>query len=101
MRLIFYSFSLILVMSLAYLANLESVKTKATMYSAKLLRTEVDELKEELKFLNAEWALLNRPDRLSDLVKWHYRELKLMPISIKNFKSIKSVELSKPSNRKE
>lgn len=101
MRLIFYSFSLILVMSLAYLANLESVKTKATMYSAKLLRTEVDELKEELKFLNAEWALLNRPDRLTDLVKWHYRELKLMPISIKNFKSIKSVELSKPSNRKE
>ena len=101
MRLIFYSFSLILVMSLAYLANLESVKTKATMYSAKLLRTEVDELKEELKFLNAEWALLNRPDRLTDLVKWHYRDLKLMPISIKNFKSIKSVELSKPSNRKE
>tara|TARA_B100000768_G_scaffold166024_1_gene169026 strand:+ start:639 stop:944 length:306 start_codon:yes stop_codon:yes gene_type:complete len=101
MRLIFYSFSLILVMSLAYLANLESVKTKATMYSAKLLRTEVDELKEELKFLNAEWALLNRPDRLTDLVKWHYRELKLIPISIKNFKSIKSVELSKPSNRKE
>ncbi len=101
MRLIFYSVSLILVMSLAYLANLESVKTKATMYSAKLLRTEVDELKEELKFLNAEWALLNRPDRLTDLVKWHYRELKLMPISIKNFKSIKSVELSKPSNRKE
>lgn len=101
MRLIFYSFSLILVMSLAYLANLESVKTKATMYSAKLLRTEVDELKEELKFLNAEWALLNRPDRLTDLVKWHYRELKLMPISIKNFKSIKSLELSKPSNRKE
>ena len=101
MRLIFYSFSLILVMSLAYLANLESVKTKAIMYSAKLLRTEVDELKEELKFLNAEWALLNRPDRLTDLVKWHYRELKLMPISIKNFKSIKSVELSKPSNRKE
>jgi len=44
---------------------------------------------------------LNRPDRLTDLVKWHYRELKLMPISIKNFKSIKSVELSKPSNRKE
>ena len=101
MRLIFYSFSLILVMSLAYLANLESVKTKATMYSAKLLRTEVYELKEELKFLNAEWALLNRPDRLTDLVKWHYRELKLIPISIKNFKSIKSVELSKPSNRKE
>ena len=101
MRLIFYSLSLILVMSLAYLANLESVKTKATMYGAKLLRTEVDELKEELKFLNAEWALLNRPDRLTDLVKWHYRELKLIPISIKNFKSIKSVELSKPSNRKE
>ena len=101
MRLIFYSFSIILVMSLAYLAYLESVKTKATMHSANLLRTEVDELKEELNILNAEWALLNRPDRLTDLVKWHYRELKLMPISIKNFKSIKSVELSKPSNRKE
>ncbi len=101
MRLILYSFSLILVMSLAYLANLESVKTKATMHNANLLRTEVDELKEELNILNAEWALLNRPDRLTDLVKWHYRELKLMPISIKNFKSIKSVELSKPSNRKE
>ncbi|MBC8410779.1 MAG: hypothetical protein H8E12_18985 [Rhodobacteraceae bacterium] len=101
MRLIFYSFSLILVMSLAYLANLESVKTKATMHSANLLRTEVDELKEELNILNAEWALLNRPDRLTDLVKWLYRELKVMPISIKNFKSIKSVEFSKPSNRKE
>ena len=34
MRLIFYSFSLISVMFLAYLANLESVKTKATMHSA-------------------------------------------------------------------
>jgi len=100
MRLIIYSFSLISVMFLAYLANLESVKTKATMHSAELLRTEVGELKEELNVLNAEWAYLNRPDRLIDLVKWNYKELKLMPISAKNFKSIKSLEFSQSLAKK-
>jgi hypothetical protein len=71
------------------------------MHSAKLLRTEVGELKEELNVLNAEWAYLNRPDRLIDLVKWNYKELKLMPILAKNFKSIKSLEFSQSLEKKE
>ena len=94
MRVIIYSFSVISVMVLAYWANSESYKTKAVISSSKELKSEIGELKEKLYVLNAEWAYLNRPDRLADLVKWNYEELGLIPISAENFQSLSKIILS-------
>ena len=52
------------------------------------MQGELGELKEKLNVLNAEWAYLNRPDRLADLVKWNYEKLGLIPISADNFQSL-------------
>lgn len=88
MKLTIYSLSIISVMVLAYWANSESYKTKAVISFTKSLQGEIGDLKEKLNVLNAEWAYLNRPDRLADLVKWNYEKLGLIPISADNFQSL-------------
>ena len=88
MKLVIYGLSILSVMALAYWANFESYKTKATISSTKNLQGEIGELKEKLNVLNAEWAYLNRPDRLADLVKWNYNKMGLIPISADNFQSL-------------
>jgi hypothetical protein len=75
-------------MALAYWANFESYKTKAAISYAESIHSEIGELKERLNVLNAEWAYLNRPDRLADLIKWNYETLGLIPISADNFQSL-------------
>tara|TARA_Y100000746_G_scaffold201854_1_gene186993 strand:+ start:656 stop:961 length:306 start_codon:yes stop_codon:yes gene_type:complete len=90
MRFIIYGSSILSVMALAYWANSESYKTKEAINSTKNLQGEIGELKEKLNVLNAEWAYLNRPDRLADLVKWNYKKLGLIPISADNFQSLQT-----------
>ena len=95
MRIIIYSFSVISVMILAYWANSESYRTKAAISNSKELKSEIGELEEKLYVLNAEWAYLNRPERLADLVKWNYEKLGLIPISAENFQSLSNIMLSR------
>ena len=52
-------------------------------------------MEEKLYVLNAEWAYLNRPERLADLVKWNYEQLGLIPISAENFQSLSNIMLSR------
>ena len=82
-------------MILAYWANSESYRTKAAIISSKKLKSEIGELEENLYVLNAEWAYLNRPERLADLVKWNYEKLGLIPISAENFQSLSNIMLSR------
>ena len=95
MRIIIYSFSVISVMILAYWANSESYRTKAAISTSKELKSEIGKLEEKLYVLNAEWAYLNRPERLADLVKWNYKKLGLIPISAENFQSLSNIMLSR------
>ena len=45
----------------------------------------------EIKILNAEWAHLNRPDRLRKLAEYYFSELRLTPINPDDFISFSDI----------
>ena len=61
--------SALAVMALAFWAYRENYRTQAEIAAVKGLQSEIRQLKESLSVLNAEWAYLNRPDRLRELAE--------------------------------
>ncbi len=57
---------------------------------AKLSRA-IDREREAIAVLGAEWAYLNRPERLRALAETYYTELRLMPIDASNFGTVGQV----------
>ncbi len=57
---------------------------------AKLSRA-IDRERAALAVLGAEWAYLNRPERLRALAETYYTELRLMPIEATNFADVGQV----------
>ena len=77
MRSLLYILSALAVMGLAYWAYSENYKTQASLDRAHALQSEIGRMQEELTVLRAEWAYLNRPDRLRDLARMNYDKLEL------------------------
>ncbi|NDW52612.1 cell division protein FtsL [Aliiroseovarius sp. PrR006] len=77
MRSLLYILSALAVMGLAYWAYSENYKTQASLDHAQELQSEIGRMQEELAVLRAEWAYLNRPDRLRDLAQLNYDKLEL------------------------
>ena len=77
MRSFLYILSALGVMGLAYWAYSENYKTQAVLDRAQDLQSEIGRMQEELAVLRAEWAYLNRPDRLRDLAQLNYDRLEL------------------------
>jgi hypothetical protein len=46
--------------------------------------------------LNAEWAYLNRPERLSKLVNANFDELKLLELTSKHFAGLEQIPFRSP-----
>lgn len=57
----------LLVMTMAYWAYTENYTTQASIQRVEELHRLVAEEKEAISILNAEWAYLNRPERLANL----------------------------------
>ena len=62
----------------AYKINYES---RAASQRVNDLEKSILSLNKEVKILNAEWAHLNRPDRLRKLTEYYFSELRLTPIN--------------------
>jgi len=58
-----------MVMGLAYWAYNENYTTQASLKDVRSLHREIGAAHERLNVLEAEWAYLNRPDRLRDLAR--------------------------------
>lgn len=85
MRSVFYLLCSVFVIGLAYWAYTENYKTQASLKQVKELQQQVAQEKETIAVLNAEWAYLNRPDRLRDLVDLNFEDLKLIPLLPSHF----------------
>lgn len=85
MRSLFYLVCSAFVIGLAYWAYTENYKTQSALKEVKTLQQQIAQERETIAVLHAEWAYLNRPDRLRDLVDLNFADLKLIPLFPSHF----------------
>jgi hypothetical protein len=97
MRSFLHVLSALAVIGLAFWAYRENYRTQAALAEAERLQSGIAEARQRLRMLNAEWAYLNRPDRLMDLVEMNYDRLGLMPLQPHQFGRIDQVAYPAPA----
>lgn len=91
MRSIILTLSVIAIMGLGFWAYRENYRTQAELSDVRSLQTEIADLRESLSVLNAEWAYLNRPDRLRELADLNFERLGLLPLEPEQFGDVAQV----------
>ena len=96
MRAILFLAAILVVMGLAFWAYRENYRTQAAIDDMQGVQREIAALREELGILRAEWAYLNRPERLRDLVDLNFDRLQLVPLQSDQFIGIGHVDYPAP-----
>ncbi len=97
MRSVFYILSVLSVMALAIWAYRENHQTQQAMAETAQLRREIRSLREALGVQRAEWAYLNRADRLSELADLNFLRLQLLPMTGQQFGRIDEIAYPPPA----
>ena len=96
MRPILYALSFLAVMGLAFWAYRENYATQKSLRHVEELQAEISTLREALAVQRAEWAYLNRPDRLRELSTINFDRLGLFPLEPTQFGQIGMVSYPLP-----
>ncbi|MGY6411004.1 MAG: cell division protein FtsL [Alkalilacustris sp.] len=96
MRGIFYILTVLALIGLASWAYHETHRTQAAMAEMRQLQREIGSLREALSVQRAEWAWLNRPDRLRLLAEANFDRLRLMPMRPTQFGEIEQIAFPPP-----
>lgn len=96
MRSITYFAGILVVMGLAFWAYRENYATQAAIGEMAQVQRQIASLREELGVLRAEWAYLNRPERLRQLVDLNFDRLQLIPVETGQFISLDNIDYPKP-----
>ena len=91
MRSFFMILTAVAVIALAFWAYRENYETQGAQAEAQKVQREIAGARQRLRVLNAEWAYLNRPERLRDLAEINYDELQLLPLRPDQFGKIDQV----------
>ncbi len=96
MRGLFFVLTALAVMGLAFWAYQENYKTQAAIAEVRALHREIGAAHERLNILDAEWAYLNRPDRLADLADLNFERLGLLPLMPDAFGRVDQISYPEP-----
>lgn len=91
MRSLLYILSALAVIGLAFWAYQENYKTQAEIARTEALNHDIGKARARLSVLRAEWAYLNRPDRLLDLTEVNFERLGLLPLRPDQFGKVDQV----------
>lgn len=91
MRSFFFAMTAFLVIGLAFWAYHENYETQEALNEAETLQRDISQARQRLRVLNAEWAYLNRPDRLRDLAEINFDKLGLLHLQPSQFGKIDQV----------
>lgn len=81
------------VMGLGFWAYRENYATQASLKEVRELRAEIASAQARLDRLHAEWAYLNRPDRLRDLAELNFQRLEILPMRPEAFAGVEEVPM--------
>ncbi|MFP7571247.1 cell division protein FtsL [Marivita sp. S2033] len=96
MRSFLYIVTFLAVIAAAFWAYHENYKTQAALGEAQQVRGQIAEARARLAVLRAEWAYLNRPDRLRDLADVNFDRLGLMPLQPDQFGRVDQIAYPMP-----
>lgn len=91
MKTFLYALCAGLVLGVAYWAYKENYRTQASLRRVAELQREIAQEREAISVLNAEWAYLNRPERLRELVEMNFADLGLLSLMPEHFADVELV----------
>ena len=91
MKSLLYIASALAVIGLAFWAYSENYQTQASIAQVETLHRDIAAARARVGVLKAEWAYLNRPDRLRDLAELNFDRLGLLPLSPAQFGEIEQI----------
>lgn len=92
MKSVIYVLTTLCVIGLAFWAYRENYATQAVLNQTDRLHAETRNTHARLAILRAEWAYLNRPDRLRDLAELNFERLQLLPLHPDQFGQVDEVQ---------
>ena len=97
MRPVLYVLSFLALIALGFWAYRENYATQSALKEVESLQRQIVGLREALSVQRAEWAYLNRPDRLRDLATVNFDRLGLLPMEPSQFGSAAQVAYPRQS----
>ena len=91
LRSLIYTVTFAFLVGLAFWAYQENIKTKNVIAKTEQLQKDIGIARARLSILNAEWAYLNRPERLAELVDLNFDQLQLVPLRASNFSEVRDI----------
>jgi hypothetical protein len=93
MRGVLHVLTALVVMALGVWAYRENYRTQDALREVRSLHAEIGAAHARLRMLRAEWAYLNRPDRLRDLALINFDRLGLIPMRPEAFGRISQIPM--------
>jgi len=91
MKNLFLGCLVLMVMALAFWGYTENYTTKNTLDNISQLNEDIGLANSRLRVLRAEWAYLNRPERLLQLVNANFPDLKLLQLTSDHFARLEQI----------
>ncbi|MEM9394743.1 MAG: cell division protein FtsL [Pseudomonadota bacterium] len=91
MKTLVYTVAIGSVIGVAYWAYQENFRTQQAQDRVRDLQAQIADTREALSVQLAEWAYLNRPERLRELAEMNFDRLGLLPLTPSHFGEVDQV----------